>query len=382
MDDLGHWRWRIGRFCHRGPRGKKQWDPYGGRRKLSFPEVLVASLCLIAAVLAAYDYLEEENLASTRASVRCHSILDSQDWRRRRGFWCSDDAVSSGLTLGGVWTVSAFSAWGVHELYRRLRLLWGKDIEQNPGPQIVQQKPTPQDAPQGKQDPSSLTPESSVSTSVDAGVFTRDQAAGGFLRAAEGERAVTSASADSAGGSETGPSTADSNTSTVAHGARSTGECGGGGQTTSRGTTPTDKPTEVVSGLDTVAEACKESDAGPTSTSTVPMPSSVMKSSTEPAIATNSDSSDSQQKSKAAVFHKTLRKQKKKRRSVKAKKSVSWKKDECEPGVEVDGGEGGVVIVVMKTMLLGNLLLMLILSKRLVVRMQKLLMMMMMMICM
>ena len=134
MDDLANWRRKIG--CFRGGRPKTRWrcDPYGGRRVLTWSETLFGGLCFLAAVLAAYSFLEEVHQADLRTLVRCHSVLENPGWKRIRGRLCEEDLVGGGLTVGSVWVVAAFSAWGVHELYRRLKLLWGGTIERNPGP--------------------------------------------------------------------------------------------------------------------------------------------------------------------------------------------------------------------------------------------------------
>ena len=134
MDDLSNWRWKIGCFRHRGPKRKGKWDPYGGGRKLNFLEVLFGGLCLVAAVLTAYCWIEDHHAWSRGTIVRCGRVLDDPVWRRKRGWGCDEDVAGGGLTLGAIWTVLTFSAWGVHELYRRLRLMWGMDIEKNPGP--------------------------------------------------------------------------------------------------------------------------------------------------------------------------------------------------------------------------------------------------------
>ena len=135
MDDLSNWRRRIGGFQGGRPRVRRKWDPYGGGRKLDWVELLMAVLCFVATVLAAYAFLDEEHQIYLKSIVRCTSLLDDPVWRRRRGRECGEDAMPSGLTLGGVSAISALSTWGVHELHRRLRLVWDKGIEDNPGPQ-------------------------------------------------------------------------------------------------------------------------------------------------------------------------------------------------------------------------------------------------------
>ena len=91
--------------------------------------------------MAAYTCLEDGHRLNLKMTVKCASLLENPSWRRQRGFWCEDDAVPSGLSVGGVCAVAALSVWGVHELFRRLKLMWGKDIEANPGPQNPQELP-------------------------------------------------------------------------------------------------------------------------------------------------------------------------------------------------------------------------------------------------
>ena len=134
MDDLQNWRRKIGCFRPGGPKARWQWDPYGGRKVLTWGELCFGSLCCLAVVLTAYTALEEGHQVELKQLVRCYSVGESADWRRRRGWKCEEDLVGGRLTFGAVWTVSAFSAWGVHELYRRLKLMWASDIEKNPGP--------------------------------------------------------------------------------------------------------------------------------------------------------------------------------------------------------------------------------------------------------
>ena len=134
MDDLLNWRRKIGCFGGGRPKTRWRWDPYGGKRVLTWHETLFGGLCFLAAVLAAYSFVDEVHQADLRTLVRCSSVWENPGWKRKRGWRCEEDLVSGGLTVGSVWVVSAFSAWGVHELYRRLKLLWGGTIERNPGP--------------------------------------------------------------------------------------------------------------------------------------------------------------------------------------------------------------------------------------------------------
>ena len=146
MDDLLNWRRKIGCFRASGPKVRWQWDPYGGKKVLTWGETLFGGLCFLASVLCAYSFVEETYHTELHAMTRCLSVWENPGWRRKRGWRCDEDLVDGGLTVGSVWVVSAFSAWGVHELYRRLRLLWGRDIELNPGPLGKQMPDDVQDA--------------------------------------------------------------------------------------------------------------------------------------------------------------------------------------------------------------------------------------------
>ena len=179
MDDLANWRRKIGGFRPGGPKARWKWDPYGGVRKLDSKELLFACLCLLAVTMAAYDYLEGEGAAG------CFRVLDDEVWRRKRGLSCPGDRLGSGLTLGGVWAVSALSAWGVHELYRRIRVLLGKDIEDNPGPQSKEPKEPSPTVPDTTLEPTRTEhlPDPSITASV-AAVSTPRQTSQGEKGAA------------------------------------------------------------------------------------------------------------------------------------------------------------------------------------------------------
>ena len=133
MDDLMNWRWKIGRFKSGGPKGRRWWDPYGARRCLSPTEVFFTGLCFVLTVMSVYCHLEAQHQLDTGTVVGYGSILDDAAWRRRHGLYCCEDEVSR-LTVSVFSTIGLAVSWGVYELYCRLRLMWGSDIEEEPGP--------------------------------------------------------------------------------------------------------------------------------------------------------------------------------------------------------------------------------------------------------
>ena len=193
MVDVETWRRRIGGFSGGGRRKFWKWDPYGGGDRLTFIEVLFCGLCFGAAVLCGYAFLEEDYQAELRGFVKCQSVGENQEWRRRRGWYCEEDFVT-GLTFGGAVTVLMFSVWGVHELFRRLRVLLSKDLEKNPGPAPKSRsRSTPRKAGTSQQEPKTSKPPTisakQMAAGSGAGVFTPEVGVYSiFTRAAEGER--------------------------------------------------------------------------------------------------------------------------------------------------------------------------------------------------
>ena len=237
MDDLQNWRRKIGCFRPGGPKPRWRLDPYGGRKVLTWGETFFGSLCFLAVVLTAYTCIEDGYSGEFQKLLRCHGVGESSDWRRRRGWKCDEDLVGGRLTLGSVWVVSAFSAWGVHELYRRLKLMWASDIEKNPGPLPKEASETPEyDArplPQRSTEQPLIPAEQTVSSYTDSvtrgdlgqstteGVCTRGKTLGESI-------AASSSSGSGTSGTSASGMPDKSEDARVTLGNRGTGESGAG----------------------------------------------------------------------------------------------------------------------------------------------------------
>ena len=211
---------------------------------MTWQELAFNTLCFIAAILSAYNYLEEEHQKELKALVPFQRAGDDPAWRRRRGLSCSEDWVNGGLTLGGAWTISAFAAWGVHELYRRLRILLSKDIERNPGP--LKDGPLEEKTKSG----SSQTPgQSSASTTAAEssavlsgfGLFTTGARKDTERNEASLQQELSSAMQTSAGLDST--NTADHNTAVSSAEAETISDAGS--STHDAGSTVADSPTKL-----------------------------------------------------------------------------------------------------------------------------------------